>query len=270
MKRRTGQGRLGTALILSALLHGGVIAFFWASSLGAAPVPALRVYAVDIVSGPAPAEAPAPEPAAEPAPAEPEPEPLAPEPEPVQTLPPPAPAPAPTPAPPAQRPPEPRPAPTPPAQRPPEPRPASTPPAQRPPEPRPAAQRPAAQPQPSAPTTPPASAAASAGGSDGATIRTEGVRCPSEAYCNNIARQVQRYFRRPAQARSDRGDVCFRLDRSGSAADIEVQRLQGSFAFRLALMEAVEQASRNNEFGPMPRSFNAESLPICVGFTPES
>jgi hypothetical protein len=93
--------------------------------------------------------------------------------------------------------------------------------------------------------------------------------CPSAAYCNNIAAMVQRYFRRPPDAYSDRGDVCFRIARNGSVSDLEVQRLRGSFAFRLALMEAVEQAARRNEFGPLPREFGSDWLPVCVGVTPQ-
>jgi hypothetical protein len=80
---------------------------------------------------------------------------------------------------------------------------------------------------------------------------------------------VQRYFRRPPNAYSDRGDVCFRIARDGSVADLEVQRLRGSFQFRLALMEAVEQAARRNEFGPLPRQFSSDWLPVCVGVTPQ-
>lgn len=264
MKRRAAPGRLGGAVALSALLHAAAIGGFWLAARAAAAEPAMRVYAVDIVSAPPQTQGP-PTPAVEETPPEPEPEPEpAPAPEPT-------PEPAPTP-PPAQRPePAPRPAPAPPRETRPEPTPPrQTPPRQTPP-------RQAEQPRPAEPRPTPPRPAPSAGnapapestGGDGASVRTEGVRCPSDAYCANIARQVQRYFRRPPQSRSDRGDVCFRLDRTGAASDIEVQRLQGSFAFRLALMEAVEQAARNNEFGAMPRSFGADWLPICVGVSPE-
>jgi hypothetical protein len=121
-------------------------------------------------------------------------------------------------------------------------------------------------------TTPSSGAAPSptSTGGDNLAIRTEGVTCPSEEYCNNIARQVKRYFRRPPEARNDRGDVCFHIARSGAVTEIEVQRLRGGFSFRLALTEAVEQASQRNEFGPLPRSFSGDILPVCVGFSPES
>jgi outer membrane biosynthesis protein TonB len=268
MTGRGASGRVGGAVLASALLHAAVIGGFWLATRHAAAAPALRVYAVDIVSAPPETQGP-PTPATAESEPEPEPAPAA-EPEPA-----PVPEPAPAPAPPR---PEPRPTPTPtptPTPRPAEPRP--TPPAQRQPEPTPPARPAPAEPRPAEPRPAPQRPAPSAGaapapaaqGGDGASVRTEGVRCPSDAYCANIARQVQRYFRRPAQSRSDRGDVCFRLDRSGAASDIEVQRLQGSFAFRLALMEAVEQAARNNEFGPIPRSFSGDWLPICVGVSPE-
>jgi hypothetical protein len=302
-----GRGRLGGALTASALLHGGAIVLLWAFASSGPQRAPLKVYAVDIVSPP-PREAgetapervaAAAEPVEEPSAAEPEPAPApepAPEPAPQRPAPPPPAAqpapqrPAPTPPPAAQPAPQ-RPAPTPPAAQPPPQRPPPTPPreqapAQRPTTP-PAATRPApAEPRPApaapAPTAPregepaprpaPSTGAQpspTSPGGENLAVRTEGAVCPSAAYCNNIAAMVQRYFRRPPDAYSDRGDVCFRIARSGAVSDLEVQRLRGSFAFRLALMEAVEQAGRRNEFGPLPREFGSDWLPVCVGVTPQ-
>jgi outer membrane biosynthesis protein TonB len=278
-RKGRGESRLRSALLVSALLHLGAIGFFWAYASRGAELPQLKVYAVNLVSPPPREQGEtAPErvvpPAAEPvneAPTEPAPQP------------PPAEPPAPTP-----------PAPQPPAQRPP---PARTP----PPQPAPARQQPAQQPpaqqtpprqQPAQPTsrpTPPAasqpprqaeaaprpapstgaSPAASSPGGENLAVRTEGAVCPSEAYCNNIAAMVQRYFRRPPDSYSDRGDVCFRIARDGSVRDLEVQQLRGSFAFRLALLEAVEQAGQRDAFGPLPRAFRSDWLPVCVGVTPQ-
>jgi hypothetical protein len=303
------RGRIGSALIASALLHGGAIALFWAFAASGDRVPPQKVYAVNLVSPPprvqseqtapervvetTPEAEPAPEPAPpapEPTPPAPEPTPPAPRPQPQPTPPRPQPAPTPREAPPRQTTPAPRePAPTPrPTTRPApsEPPRAQTPPARQPerpaetrtaatPPPRPATPPAAAStprqgepaPRP-APSTGPAPSPTSAGG-ENLAIRTEGAVCPSPAYCNNIAAMVQRYFRRPADSYSDRGDVCFRIARNGSVADIEVQRLRGGFAFRLALMEAVEQAGRRNEFGALPRDFGSDWLPVCVGVTPQ-
>jgi hypothetical protein len=299
---KRGGSRLRGALIASALLHVGVIGFFWAASSSGAEMAPLKVYAVNIVSppprelgDPAPervvAEAePAPEPQPEAAPPAPEPTPAAsqptpPPPQPAQPRPtPPAPREQPRAAQPATPPAQPRQQPAPARQTPPQQQPAPAPARQTPPprEQPPAAAPPAARPAPAqsspprqgepaarpAPSTGQQPSPASPGG-ENLAIRTEGAVCPSEAYCNNIAAMVQRYFRRPPNAYSDRGDVCFRIARDGSVADLEVQRLRGSFQFRLALMEAVEQAARRNEFGPLPRQFASDWLPVCVGVTPQ-
>jgi len=289
-----GRGRLRGALVASAVLHAGAIVFFWALASSGPVRPALTVYAVNIVSPP-PREAgeTTPEqavPESEPvddteavAPEPTEPEPPAPQPEPQRqqpATPPPAPRPEPQRQQPAPTPPAPRPepqrqqpAPTQPAPRPEPPR--QQPPAQREPTP---AQRPTtpatepprqAEPAPRPVPSTGAQPSPTSPGGENLAVRTDGAVCPSEAYCNNIAATVRRYFRRPPDSYSDRGDVCFRIARSGAVVDLDVQRLRGSFAFRLALMEAVEQAGRRNEFGPLPREFGSDWLPVCVGVTPQ-
>ncbi|MDQ3388829.1 MAG: TonB C-terminal domain-containing protein, partial [Gemmatimonadota bacterium] len=110
---------------------------------------------------------------------------------------------------------------------------------------------------------------ASSPGGEGLRIRSPGAECASPAYCNNIARQVQRYFRRPQEARADRADVCFRILEGGGVDDIEVQRLRGSVVFKLALMEAVERAGQQKAFGALPGEMG-ENFNVCVAMEPES
>jgi hypothetical protein len=289
-RKRRGGSRLGHALIASALLHGGAIAVFWAYASSGREMAPLKVYAVNIVSPPpreqgetspeqvVPQAEPTPEAQPEPTPPAPAPQPTPPReqprPTPREATPParreptppprpttrPAPAPAQRPAPARQEPrpatPQPRPPVTPPARQTEQPRASSTPPRQGETAPRPAPSTGAAP----SPTSP---------GGENLAIRTDGATCPSEAYCNNIAATVKRYFRRPPDSYSDRGDVCFRIARNGSVSDLEVQRLRGSFQFRLALMEAVEQAGQRNAFGALPREFGSDFLPVCVGVTPQ-
>jgi outer membrane biosynthesis protein TonB len=245
MPRRRSDSRLTGAVMASVVLHAAFVALAFAFAPGASPEPRMQVYRVDIVdeapnvAGEPPAEAPTPvepEPEPEEAPPEPEPEP---EPEPA----PPEPAPAPRPTPP---PPEPRREPTPPRPAPPQP--------------------PPQRPVPATGRTPdPASR-----GGEGVTIQSPGVACPNQEYCNNITRQVRRYFRPPEGTAGSRGDVCFRIRRDGSVDDIEVQRLRGPVAFRFALMEAAEQAGNRRAFGALPSAFGADALPVCVEMSPET
>jgi outer membrane biosynthesis protein TonB len=267
--RRAGPGRLRWALITSAVLHGGVIAFFWVISATAEPAPRMLVYAVDIVSPPPQVEGPpaptAPEPTPEPTP-EPEPEPVpAPRPEPRPEPRPPAPPAEPQPAAqPASAPPRPspRPRPEPPRETPP------PEPPRRQPEPAPERQ-PERTPEPrrQAPTTG-ANAVASSAGGEGLNVRTEGAEFVDRAYLENIIRQVNRYFRRPPGATVDEAEVRFWINRDGSVAQIELVRNTGSFAFRVAAMEAVEQAGLNRAFGPLPQAYRADRLPVSFYFRP--
>jgi len=107
----------------------------------------------------------------------------------------------------------------------------------------------------------------SAGG-EGLSLQQAGMECPSPGYCENVIRQVRRYFRRPEGANGS-AEVCFTIQRDGGAEDIEVNRVRGGFPFRLAVQEAVEQAGMRKAFGALPRAFNAATLPVCVDISPQ-
>lgn len=283
MDRRRRQTKAGGALLASLLLHGAAVTALALSS-GAPPMePKVKVYAVDIVSPPPnlagePMAQPpsnqepgpaAPQPAApaQPAPAEPEPPAAAPDPAPPKAEAPKEPAPAPEPR---RTPPE---RPAQPAQGP-----ATTnrPPAASNP---PGTATPATRPQ--TPPTRPAGAQTGTGsgpnrtrgggttdapatgrnpdagspGGEGLTIYSPGDPCPVAGYCDNVSRQIARYFRPPAGS-SATAEVCFRLHRDGSVTDIEVQRMRrGSAAVRLSMMEAAEAAGSRRAFGTLPAAF---------------
>lgn len=252
------RGRLRAAIVVSAVLHTALIAFFWASSSRAEPMPALRVFAVDIVSPPPRAEGewtaePEPQPEAEPETPAPEAEP---QPEP----------PPPDPTPPAPQRTEPSPAPRPTRQ--PEPTPPATP---RQPERQTPPARPTEQPRETGRTPTPSTGQrpdpASTGGED-LNVRIEGARFVDPAYLANIQRQINRYFRRPAGSQTDVAEVQFYINRDGSVSEIELVRHTGSFAFRSAAMEAVEQAGLNKAFGPLPRTYPADRLLVSFYFRP--
>ena len=273
MDRRRRSTKAGGALMASLLLHGAAVTALALSSGAPAIQPKTRVYAVDIVSPP-------PNQAGEPmaqAPSNQEPGPAAPQPAaPAQPAPaePDPPAAAPDPAPPREEAPkEPGPAPEP----------RRTPP-ERPAQP---AQRPATTNRPSTPATRPQTPAtrpgaqtgtgsdptrtrgegttdapatgrnpdASSPGGEGLTIYSPGDPCPVAGYCDNVSRQIARYFRPPAGS-SATAEVCFRLHRDGSVTDIEVQRMRrGSAAIRLSMMEAAEAAGSRRAFGTLPAAF---------------
>ncbi len=226
--------RLG--FVVSALLHAVAIGLFWVAASTADQAPTLRVYAVDIVSPP-PQESGEPtiDPAVQPVPEE-EPTPEPPQPEEEEV----APEPEPEPSPPARPTTEPEPKPKP-----------------KPAEPEPAEKESTgARPDPT-----------STGGED-LNVHTEGMEFVDPSYLANIQRQLNRYFRPPSDARNDEAEILFRINRNGSVSGIEVLSSSGSVRFRLAAMEAVEQAGLNKAFGPLPTAYPADQLPVSFYFRP--
>lgn len=108
----------------------------------------------------------------------------------------------------------------------------------------------------------------SAGG-EGLNLQQRGAECPSAGYCENIVRQVRRWFRRP-EGSTGTAEACFTILRDGTVDDIEVNRVRGGFSFKMAVTEAVEQAGLHKAFGALPRAFDAAELPVCVDITPQT
>lgn len=243
------RSRLRNAFLISAFVHLGLGGGIWYVSSQIQARPTMRVYAVNIISPP-PQEAGPPS-DADPVPPDPEPEP---EPEPEETPPEPEPEPEPAPAPapaPARRQPEPEPRRQPPPQREPEPEPEREP--QRQPE---------RTPQRSTGDRPDPNST----GGDNVNVQLRGVQCPTPDYCNNIIRQINRYFRSPGGGGV--ADIFFVINRDGSISELRLDSSSGSAAFRLAVMEAVEQAGINRAFGRLPDSFQSDRLPVSFFFRP--
>jgi outer membrane biosynthesis protein TonB len=304
--RRQTDGRVRSALMASLALHAAIVAFAVIAEGSPPKPPKTRVYAVDIVSPPPnvagemPAEPPATqepgpasaEPAATPAETAPEPAPKPPAPEPD-----PEPAPPRTEAPkepakapePRRTPPAPRPAPEQPKQRP-----STTP--TRPSTPSTSTNRPASsttRPATERPTsgssgqsgngsgsnrtqgtgtrTGPATGRnpdANSPGGEGMNIHVEGEPCPVAGYCENVTRQVNRFFRPPPESTGGSGEVCFRIQRDGSVTDISTQRVRGGATFRIAMMESAEAAGSRRAFGTLPGAFDPARWRWCVELSP--
>lgn len=256
--RRSEERRFRRAFAISLALHLGALVVMWLVASNAQPLPEMRVYAVDIISPPPqlegepnPGGGGVPEPVEEP---EPEPEPT-PEPEPEPETP--VPAPQPEPAPPVRRA---EPEPSPPAE-------PTTPEPAEEPEPEPAP-RPGGGSGEGAGTSRGQQPDPSSAGGENVDMHLRGVQCPSAEYCANIVRQLYRYFRPPAGSTSDAVEVFFWINPDGSASDMRVVRSSGSYRFQLAALEAVEQAGNNQAFGPLPRSFELDRLPVSFFFRP--
>ncbi len=99
-------------------------------------------------------------------------------------------------------------------------------------------------------------------------MQLRGVQCPTPDYCNNIIRQINRYFRAPGAGGAGEADIFFRINRDGSIADLRLVSSTGGAGFRLAVMEAVEQAGINRAFGRLPDQYGADQLPVSFYFRP--
>lgn len=205
------------AVVLSVVVHAGLLAAFLASGLTAKPAPLeFRVYEVDIVAGIEPEPPPVQAPAVEETPEEPEPEPEEPDPT----------APSPTP----QRE---RPRPT------------------QPTSPQPAREQPTQRPA----------------GSGDLTVQIEGLQARYPEYYNNIIQQLYRFFRWNDASRPT-AEYYFEINRDGSVRDIRLIRSSGNVAFNLEAMGAIEAAGERRAFGPLPRDFEGDRLPVLFAFEP--
>ena len=97
-------------------------------------------------------------------------------------------------------------------------------------------------------------------------MRLPGVECPTPDYCNNIVRQIDRYFRSPSPGDAE---VYFVINRDGSVTGLRLLSSTGNASFRFAVLEAVEQAGRNQAFGPLPSAYQADQLPVSFFFRPD-
>ncbi len=107
-------------------------------------------------------------------------------------------------------------------------------------------------------------------GTDELTFTQAGIRFQDQAYLDNIVTQVRRRWSNPVgRGLRLRVDVTFTIHRDGSVSDIAVSRPSTNFTFNTSARGAIERAAREKAFGPLPDSFNGESLPISFAFTPE-
>ncbi|HEY0994617.1 MAG TPA: TonB C-terminal domain-containing protein [Gemmatimonadaceae bacterium] len=104
-------------------------------------------------------------------------------------------------------------------------------------------------------------------GTDVATVRTEGIEFPYPGYLENIVRQIALRFKPPRGANL-RADVVFILRRDGTISNLRFLKSSGSYAFDLEARGAVEAAAEAQAFGPLPRAFPDDALPVIFSFDP--
>jgi periplasmic protein TonB len=132
-------------------------------------------------------------------------------------------------------------------------------------------------PEPAKPTTraePETKAPAAGGGAVGgrgadvATVRTEGIEFPFPGYLQNIVRQIAVRFKHDPGWGSRRAEVVFLIHRDGSVSGFTFRVPSGSYAFDVEARGAIESAAQAGAFGPLPRGFPDDVLPVIFSFDP--
>jgi protein TonB len=118
--------------------------------------------------------------------------------------------------------------------------------------------------------TPPGSPSGTAGGTDVATIRTEGVEFPFPGYLSNLVSAVYRRWRPAPSNALLEAEVFFIVHRDGSMTGLQFIRRSGSFSFDLEAQGAVEAAARAGAFGSLPAGYGPDVLPVSFFFNPRS
>jgi protein TonB len=103
-------------------------------------------------------------------------------------------------------------------------------------------------------------------GADVATVRTEGIEFPYPGYLQNIVRQIALRFKPPRGSR--RAEVMFLIHRDGTISNLNFRVTSGSYAFDVEARGAVESAAEARAFGPLPRGFPDDVLPVIFSFDP--
>ncbi len=105
-------------------------------------------------------------------------------------------------------------------------------------------------------------------GSGDLTIQIEGLQSRYPEYYENIIRTLYRFFRWNEASRPT-VEYFFYINRDGSVSDIRLIRTSGNVAFNLEAMGAIEAAGDRKAFGPLPRDFQGDRLPVLFSFQPQ-
>lgn len=105
-------------------------------------------------------------------------------------------------------------------------------------------------------------------GDDPATVSVSGVNFPYPEYLRNIVAQVYRRWQRPSGNQSLRAEILFFVRRDGSITSLQFVGRSGSFGFDIEAEGAIEAAGNSGAFGPLPKGFAGDILPVSFFFDP--
>ncbi|HEY0671901.1 MAG TPA: TonB C-terminal domain-containing protein, partial [Longimicrobiales bacterium] len=83
----------------------------------------------------------------------------------------------------------------------------------------------------------------------------------------NIILQLNRYFRWSGAPNLE-AKIGFEIMRDGSVRRIRVLQKSGNINFDLEAVSAIEQAGQRGAFGPLPKGWVNDRLPVAFSFLP--
>ena len=101
------------------------------------------------------------------------------------------------------------------------------------------------------------------------TVKVEGQEFPYPEYLHNIVSQVYRQWQQPSGNQALRAEVFFLVHRDGSISNLRFVTRSGSFAFDVEAQGAIEAAASNGSFGPLPKGYPDDVLPVSFFFDPQ-
>ena len=104
-------------------------------------------------------------------------------------------------------------------------------------------------------------------GTDVVSVNTQGIEFPYPGYLENIVRQIALRFT-PPRGSVLRAEVVFVIHRDGSVSNLRFLKSSGAYAFDMEARGAVEAAAEAKAFGPLPRNFPDDALPVIFSFDP--
>jgi outer membrane biosynthesis protein TonB len=104
-------------------------------------------------------------------------------------------------------------------------------------------------------------------GGEGVDVHLEGEDFPYPEYLENIILQLNRYFRWSGAANLE-AKIGFEIMRDGTVRRIRVIQKSGNINFDLEAVSAIEQAGQRGAFGPLPKGWVNDRLPVAFSFLP--
>ena len=104
-------------------------------------------------------------------------------------------------------------------------------------------------------------------GGEGLDVHMEGEEFPYPEYLENIITQLNRYFRWNGAPNLET-KVGFEIMRDGTVRRIRVIEKSGNINFDLEAVSAIEQAGKRGAFGPLPKGWVNDRLPVAFSFLP--